>query len=403
LAELPSGIYWDHGDTPPRCYGIAFLKADQSATAAEIDAALSALAGLWRALQAGSVPTLPGATVAASALDWVLGFGRKAFSITGARPPVPRNLRPPYSFNSIDPAGGGLAVDSSGLRFDDGLAQNVATEEFCVQFTGDTPLCVARAIVESALLLEGLRDPATGKAPLLVSASFTGFNREDRRSWIDFHDGVSNLESGDQRRSVIEVRPQGLAPGDRWTAGGTYMAFIRLRVDVRLWRQLDDDTQELVVGRKKVSGCPVVAAVDGAPVPIADCPAAGSNEVGTEPGNLRFLQPPDAVDSVTELSHVQRANHGIVRQRVYRQGYEFFEPPMPGRPFVVGLNFVSFQESPERLFFMLKTSGWLGDTNFGGAPGPELLRVVAGANFFCPPVDGAEPYPGASVFAPTPP
>lgn len=400
MAELPRGIYWDKGTAPPRCHGIAFLKSDQNATAAETDAALKALAGLWNKLRDGEAPTLADAPVPASSFEWLLGYGRKAFDISGSKHPVPRKLRPPNSFNSIDPLGGGLAIDGSGLRFDTGIAQNLATEQFCVQFTGDTPLSVARAIVETSLLLEGMRDVATGKAPLMVSASFTGFNREDRRSWIDFHDGLSNLRSGAERQSVIEVKPQGLAKADKWIAGGTYMAFIRVRVDIRLWRQIGSDAQEALVGRTRMAGCPVIAIDgDGAVTAVAGCPAPGTSEVGTEPGNIQYLEPPDAVDETTRLSHVQRANHHIVKQRIYRQGYEFFETSAPGRAFQVGLNFVSFQESPDRLFFMLKQPSWLGGTNFGGSAGPELLHVVAGAVFVCPPIVDGEAYPGASTFA----
>lgn len=400
MAELPRGIYWDKGQTPPRCHAVAILRADQNATAAEIDKALAALARLWSQLRVGAMPTLQGATVPASAFEWLLGYGRKAFEIDGSKHPVPRRLRAPNNFNSVDPQGGGLAIDGSGLRFGAGIAQNQATEQFCVQFTGDTPLSIARAVVETSLLLESMRDAVTGKAPLLVSASFTGFNREDRRSWLDFHDGLSNLQSGDERRSVIEVRPQGLAKSDKWLAGGTYMAFIRLRIDIRLWRTLTSDMQEALVGRTKISGCPVVA-IDNAGAVTADplCPARGTTEVDAHPDNTRFLEPPDAVDEKSRLSHVQRANHHIVKQRIFRQGYEFFENSALGRPFEVGLNFVSFQENPDRLFFMLKTDTWLGRTNFGGWAGPEVLHVMAGAIFACPPIIEGEAYPGASTFS----
>ena len=64
----------------------------------------------------------------------------------------------------------------------------------------------------------------------------------------------------------------------------------------------------------------------------------------------------------------------------------------------VGLNFVSFQDHPDRLFTILKNEGWLGGTNFGGSPGPELLSALAAAVFFCPARDDAELFPGASIF-----
>jgi deferrochelatase/peroxidase EfeB len=159
------------------------------------------------------------------------------------------------------------------------------------------------------------------------------------------------------------------------------------------------EEQELLVGRTRASGCPLVARhVGGLPQTQPGCPAPGTGEI-TERSNEAFLEPPDGVDETIRRSHVQRANHHLVAQRVYRQGYEFLETPAPGQPLTLGLNFVSFQDSPERLFFVLRTNEWLGGINFGGNPGPDLLTVLAAAVFLCPPQEDGAPYPGASVFA----
>ena len=65
--------------------------------------------------------------------------------------------------------------------------------------------------------------------------------------------------------------------------------------------------------------------------------------------------------------------------RIFRQGYPYLEPHST-EPFRVGLNFVSFQNSPERLIGMLTSDGWLGRTNFGGlGPGAAVgLPIVDG-------------------------
>jgi hypothetical protein len=68
------------------------------------------------------------------------------------------------------------------------------------------------------------------------------------------------------------------------------------------------------------------------------------------------------------------------------------------------LNFVSYQDTPDRLIFVLKTIGWLGGVNFGGGeqqqpPGMEaLLAVHAAGIFLCPPAIDGEPFPGQSIF-----
>ena len=76
------------------------------------------------------------------------------------------------------------------------------------------------------------------------------------------------------------------------------------------------------------------------------------------------------------------------------------------------MNFVSFQDIPERLFRMLTQPGWLGNTNFGGnpnspeegvpePPGPgmdKLLNVRAAGIYIVPPLSSTEKFPGYSLF-----
>ncbi len=63
-----------------------------------------------------------------------------------------------------------------------------------------------------------------------ITSFFDGFSRRDRRSWVGFHDGISNLEKGQVRKDVIAIKPDAVA-ADAWTVGGSYLAFLRLPVD----------------------------------------------------------------------------------------------------------------------------------------------------------------------------
>jgi deferrochelatase/peroxidase EfeB len=201
-------------------------------------------------------------------------------------------------------------------------------------------------------------------------------------------------------------------PQDAWTEGGTYLAFLRLEVDLSAWRNLDRRQQELMVGRDKLSGCPLES-IDDAGDPIArnGCPVSGTGEIDISGGpNDPFREPPDTAVPVLRQSHVQRANHHVRPAsdrnslRVYRQGYEFLEPLGMAPGFRTGLNFVSFQDTPERLLRVLTTKGWLGGTNFGGDPDnplpgmDRLLSVRAGGVFLVPPVTHEERLPGSSIF-----
>lgn len=406
MPRFQEGIYWDHGQTPGACFHIVFLRAAEGQTARTVSETLAKIWAMAQRLKQGSVGDLPGHAVPNDNLTILIGYGEKAFALPGAARPQPPHLGPQYRFRSALPSGGGPLLVSSGLSYASDIKKNPATEEIVLQVIADTELATSRVIVELWKILHDGRDPATGSAPLQVTSFFSGFQRGDNRSWIDFHDGLSNLEKGDQRRRVIAVKPG----ADAWTTDGTYLAYIRLDVDLAAWRAMSRVQQELLVGRDKLSGCPLVSVdAGGRPVPVGGCPAAGTIDVG-DAANTGFREPPATADPVILQSHVQRANHHKTdferpdSLRIYRQGYDFLECADEAPGFRSGLNFVSFQDTPERLLRLLTTEGWLGRTNFGGNPANQLpgmgslLTVRAAGIYFVPPVSAGEPFPGASIF-----
>lgn len=405
MAELQQGIFWDHGQVPPRHFAIVFLRVVGRPGAADVDLALSDLADLWRGLEAGRVPHLPGATVPSGGLTWLLAFGRKAFDVLGTSRNAPRGLTRSNVVESALPGGGGPVVLGGGINYSSDVTRNPGSEEIAVQFLGETPLSVARAVVETETYLEVARNQHGPFAPIQMGAVYTGFNREDHRSWIGHHDGISNLRAGQERFDAIAVPAVGLDPQDRWTTTGTYLAFMRLDVDLRVWNAQSRRTQDILVGRDKITGCPFVDVDDAErPIGVSGCPVLGSDGP-VDPANAAFREPPDGVPQILRESHVQRANHHqnpVNRpesQRFFRQGYEFMEPPDGNRPMRIGLNFVSFQAQISRLRDTLRRNTWLGGVNFGGKPGPEFIHARAAGFYYCPPsgVDGEE-YPGQSIF-----
>jgi deferrochelatase/peroxidase EfeB len=291
----------------------------------------------------------------------------------------------------------------SGLRYGADVRANMATEAFCVQAIAETKLATDRVVVETWKALADHVNPELGAAPLQLTTFYLGFQRNDHRSWIDFHDGLSNLRSAD-REDVIAIA----AGADQaWAVGGTYLAFLRLAVDLPGWRRLSRRDQELAVGRDKLSGCPIVE-VDGERL-VTDpgCPVAGT-QIWESPNDAPFAEPPQTDDTLVRRSHVQRANHhqrpasDSGSRRIFRQGYEFLEWSAGAPGFSAGLNFVSFQDTPERLLRMLTAGGWLGGTNFGGDEEhlPELaglLSVYGAGVYFMPPVTEGERFPGAAA------
>ncbi|MDX6677862.1 MAG: deferrochelatase/peroxidase EfeB [Solirubrobacteraceae bacterium] len=399
-APLQEGIYHAPGRRPGRHFALLFLRVVAPADAAAVAAALGDLWAMLQDLKAGRMRDLEGVALPADedAMTVLLGFGRNAFELDGVAGERPRGLADEYLFRSADPAGGGPLLRGSGLRYAADVRANMATEAFCVQVIAESKVAVDRAVVET---WKALTDH--GPRVLELTTFYLGNQRNDRRSWIDFHDGLSNLRSED-RESVIAIGP---GTDAAWAVGGTYLAFLRLSIDLAGWRRLTRADQELAVGRDKLSGCPIVAVDGGVPRTDPGCPVAGT-QIFQSANDVAFAEPPEASDPAVRASHVQRANHHIRpasdsgSRRIFRQGYEFLEwaPEPPG--FRAGLNFVSFQDTPARLLKMLTAGGWLGGANFGGDEEANtelasLLSVFAAGVYVVPPVVEGEPFPGAAA------
>lgn len=397
------GIYYASGETPAAAFGVLFLQADPETTKADVGALLEQLWAVYRGLKNGLVPDLPGETVNGGELTVLIGYGLNVFNRRDIAHPAPRALRDYGRFKPAQTSGGGTLLAGSGLRYAPYISKNKCTEDIAVQFIGDTELAVNRAFVETWKLFEDTLN-ATGKpAALSIASFFRGFQRDDGRSWIDFHDGISNLPS-EQRGSVITVKPSN-DPREAWLTGGTYMVYMRIAVDLQVWRRIPPLVQEELVGRAKVSGCPLVSASPaGVPQPVAGCPFSDQR-------HPNFRETPIQVDGRIAQSHVQRANHhqqpldDPSSARIFRQGYEFLETTEQAPGFRLGLNFVSFQDTPQRLNRILSSPTWLGGTNFGGPvnaentnAGMDRLLEIIGAGVFAVPPDKGEPYPGYELF-----
>ena len=81
--------------------------------------------------------------------EFLLGFGRNAFSLAGVALPRPRGLGDEYLFRSALPGGGGPLLRGSGLAYAPDVRANMATEHVCVQVTADSKLAADRAVVET--------------------------------------------------------------------------------------------------------------------------------------------------------------------------------------------------------------------------------------------------------------
>ena len=407
--KLQEGIYHAPGVRPGKFFNILFLRAASGQNARQVGEAFAKLWEIYQELKSGKVRDLPGQQVPSGDLTVLVGYGANTFKLPEVRRTLPSHLQDFGFFRSPLPAGGGSFLIGSGLKYAADVKINSATEEIAVQFIAETQLAVDRAIVETWKVLSSMTDPTTESAPLLITSFYSGSQRDDKRSWIDFHDGISNMKSS-EREGAITIKRNPL-PEEKWIESGTYLAFVRLVIDLSIWQALERRQQELLVGRDKLTGCPIESLDSQNNLTVrTGCPFTGQASDFSNRAFEDFKEPPNVNELILKQSHVQRANQHVTpvsdrnSSRVFRQGYEFLEPTHTAPGFRTGLNFVSFQDTPERLFRILKQDKWLGRTNFGGDPDKPLpgmdrfLTVRAGGIFLVPPVVEGELFPGSSIF-----
>jgi deferrochelatase/peroxidase EfeB len=221
-----------------------------------------------------------------------------------------------------------------------------------------------------------------------------------------------------ERLGAIAINKNSVPLNDSWTINGTYLAFIRIAIDLDIWDKIARKYQERIVGRDKITGCPLIGVdKNDNNILMRGCPIPGTFEV-VEKGNETFRTHPPYGDQknlhgISDLtltqSHIGRAykidkvpSWDKRSSRIFRQGYDFLES-INTSPFIrAGLNFMSFQGSTRRLSGILKYG--LGKINFGGDPEKpffsenKLLSVRAAGMFLVPPYDERDAFPGQKIF-----
>jgi deferrochelatase/peroxidase EfeB len=374
---LQEGIYYSEDSKPGKFFCILFLRADLSLNATTIGEYFSKLWNMYQELKKGIISDLPGHKIPHGNLSILIGYGQNLFNIKGIKKNIPHDLTSDrYKIEKPGILGGGRLIIGSGLNYSSDIIKNVATEDIAIQFIADTQLAVNRCILETWKFQHDNVNIETGKSPLSLGHFFSCFQRDDFRSMLDFHDGLSNMKSGDPRKKAIVIESTAVEE-EKWTENGTYLAFFRIAVDLGIWRKIPHLKQEIIIGRDKLSGCPIVNIDSNGNLILKDgCPVEGTKDI-MESRNEKFHDFGNIDIKHAELrrSHIMRANRNRTEDTgsknsslVFRQGYEFLEQINEEPDFRWGLNFVSFQDTPERLFRMHTQPGWLGNTNVGENP-----------------------------------
>src|SRR5215831_15045959 len=270
-SRLQEGIYFRQDDQTGSCYRLLVLSIKPATSKAKAKVAIGIVWAMLEELKQGVVSELRAADgsvpvrVPDGALTCLLAFGARLFE----RYP---GLSRPNELTQL----GDQASSFPSLHWAADGDRGGGEGEVALQFIANTELAVNRAVVEVWMLIksQGL--------PLEIVTFYSGFNRDDRRGWLGFHDGISNIEHDQRRRALEVVRRDPPLPSDpAWMLGGTYMGFLRLTVDLEAWRGLKREEQEILVGRDKLTGCPLERIDQGLhPVPLAGCPFANAARSG---------------------------------------------------------------------------------------------------------------------------
>lgn len=411
---LQEGIEYKGGGKPP-CYRLMQLNIQRGAASHEVRSALTEIWAMLQRLKRGEVSDLrkelrtgdPDVVMPSGNLSALIGFGARLFDEDIHNPPMtdranqPRRLKYLRSKSTSAPFNRLKWMDPHDPMLDPNHDFS-SQSDICIQFLGDNELTVNRAVVETEKSINDI------SAPFYISGLFDGFKREDKRSWIDFHDGINNMTPAN-RLIAMEIKG-----GDReWLRNGTYMSFLKIHVDLKAWRSLPRHVQELIVGRDKITACPIVDSssdlVGGFKTPVfqSGCPATHTLPNQMDPA---FQAPPQPSDAIAQAGHIYRSNLNrgspvqSANNRIYRQGYEFLEFDSDKRQLLNGLNFVGFHRTPKFVTDILGQAFWLGDSNFGGLEGTtpsnppsiDLMLLLHGCYYGVP--KSADPFPGAELF-----
>lgn len=415
---LQDGIYYDEQSIIGNSLCVLFLKFSSGTNATNIANSLNVIWTNLQELEKGIIKELDTNPKNRSTgnLTILLGYGPKIFLYDGIKKKKPVDFQDKWLFQSPNKNGGGFIMNGSRISYAKFTNFNHAiNDDIIIQFIADTEFHTCRALLETWKLINNL-NRNSGDKSLEISKYYTGFHSITGRGLIGFHDGVSNLKSS-ERYEQIAIKPNnGLK--DSWTENGTYMTFMRTIINLETWEQLTREQQEIVIGRDKKTGCPIIGVnKDGKPVKEVGCPVFGTYEV-TDPGNEHFRDRPEygnqflphtVSDKLLQNSHISVTNpvHKLTTKKqisfkIFRQGFHYLEhiesPPF----FRGGLNFISFQNTPEKIYQMLTYK--IDDKTFINSSMKNMLNlndfftVTTAGTFFIPPRKDKILFPGIDIF-----
>lgn len=411
------GIYHSNGKEIGNSFGIMFLRIKPDSILSDI---INSLEKLWLVLQ-----NLKNTRDVLSGSDNKKNSSPKMTVLIGYSHTIvtkkigkflPEQFLKHARFISPKITGGGPLIHGSNLMYANDINTNhILSDDIVIQFIGNNQFLIYNSFIE---IWKKIREINQNNDSLRISGFYTGFKRNDKRSWLGFHDGISNIHP-DKRYNAIFLNNNNRSKTESRYINGTYMTFIRFEIDLEKWMDTSENKQMEIIGRDKLSGCPLTGIdKNGNPIKISGCPVKGTREI-TETPNIKFRDIPSSdrmsryfvpkysSDSNLNSSHVANM-YNIIREHkknnpsvgIFRQGFEFFESLNDGINFRVGLNFVSFQNDLELLFDCIKRGfGGPLSSNEMNLKLENFVKIRTAGSFFIPPFNKKEKFPGSDIFS----
>jgi deferrochelatase/peroxidase EfeB len=291
---------------------------------------------------------------------FLLGYGPGFFSINGIKKEKPEGLGQLF-IESPDPLkGGGPVINDANIFYGPDIKNNhVLNDQIILQCIAESDFYIYRVIVETWKELQLIKKENDDKELIILCKYYLGYQPVDRRNWFGFIDGISNIEK-EKREDAIFIKKN--RNGE--SVLSTYMVFSRIDFELEKWVNLSKYEQERIIGRDKITGCPIMGFDESTGKTLKDpkCPVLGTVSV-LESGNevFREINPNSFPTHLFPRNYLPVKDSHVLSSRrdnykIFRQSFDFFEPNENKDNFIVGINFISFQNNVRYFFDIFKYS-----------------------------------------------